>query len=317
MSEILISGWRFKTLLVVGLLSACGYLLTFVLGGWAPVWAAFARIDVDTLAALLALNLASLALRFLRWQMYLRALGHRVPWWPHLRMYLAGFAFTLTPGNAGEAVRTVFLKRHGVDYTAGLAAQFSERLSDLAALLLLGAVGLGQFPQLRPALFAAAAALALTLLVLVQGHWIERWGGGAATRRGRLWRLIRHTGQLIVQARRCHSLPLLLLALALGVIAWVTEALVLYRILQAFGEAILLRTAVFGEAAAILAGGLTVLPGGLGGAEATLAALLVFAGVTAPNALAATTLFRLATLWFTVGIGLLALAACRRADQRS
>ena len=317
MSQVLISDWRFKALLAVGLLSAGGYLLAFALGGWQPVWAALAGVSGGGLAALLGLSLANLALRFLRWQLYLRALGHRLPWAPHLRMYLAGFAFTLTPGNAGEAVRTVFLKRHGVAYTDGLAAQFSERLSDLAALLLLAAIGLGQVPQLRPALLIAAVGLAVALLVLAQGGRLLRWSARTPHRPGRVWRFLHHTAQLVAQARRCHTLPLLGLALLLGVAAWTVEALVLFRILQELGHAIALQAAVFAEAAAILAGSLTIVPGGLGGTEATLVGLLMLSQIGTPQALAATALFRLATLWFTVGVGLLALAASQRADQRS
>ncbi len=316
MSEVLISGWRFKALLLVGLASVAGYLLAFAIGGWAPVWAALGGVSASGLAVLLGLSIANIGLRFLRWHLYLRALGHRVPWLVNLRMYLAGFALTLTPGNAGEAVRTVFLKRHGVHYTDGLAAQLSERLSDLAALLLLAAVGLSQFPRLRPALLVAAAALGLALALLAQGHWLQRYADGASTRPGRRWTLLRHASRLIEQARRCHSLPLLPLALTLGVLAWTTEALVLYRILQQIGQAVTVQTAIFAEASAILAGALTIVPGGVGGTEATLVALLALSGVAAPQALASTALFRLATLWFTVGIGLMALAASRRATQR-
>lgn len=78
-----------------------------------------------------------------------------------------------------------------------------------------------------------------------------------------------------------------------------------------------LHDALFTPAASLVAGGLTVLPGGLGGTEATLAALLVFQGLPAPQAIAATALFRLLSLWFTIGLGLLALARSRRAADHA
>ncbi len=36
-SEVLISGWRFKASLLLGLVCAAGYLLAFAIGGRAPV----------------------------------------------------------------------------------------------------------------------------------------------------------------------------------------------------------------------------------------------------------------------------------------
>ena len=60
-------------------------------------------------------------------------------------------------------------------------------------------------------------------------------------------------------------------------------------------------------ALAMLAGALSFLPGGLGGAEAVMVAALTLKGVDQPSAVAATIIIRLATLWFAVALGLLAL----------
>ncbi|MDX8386197.1 MAG: lysylphosphatidylglycerol synthase domain-containing protein, partial [Gallionella sp.] len=57
----------------------------------------------------------------------------------------------------------------------------------------------------------------------------------------------------------------------------------------------------------MMVGALSFLPGGLGGAEATMVALLILNDVAQPQAVAATVLIRLATLWFAVGLGVVAL----------
>ncbi len=68
--------------------------------------------------------------------------------------------------------------------------------------------------------------------------------------------------------------------------------------------------AMFTYALAMLAGALSFLPGGLGGAEAVMMALLLFKGVPEPLAIAATIVIRLTTLWFAVvlGVGIMTLA---------
>jgi len=57
----------------------------------------------------------------------------------------------------------------------------------------------------------------------------------------------------------------------------------------------------------MLVGALSFLPGGLGGAEATMVALLILNHVDQPQSVAATILIRLATLWFAVVLGVIAL----------
>jgi uncharacterized protein (TIRG00374 family) len=60
---------------------------------------------------------------------------------------------------------------------------------------------------------------------------------------------------------------------------------------------------VFVYALAMLAGAVSFMPGGLGGAEAVMVGLLVWKGMNSADAVAATVLIRLATLWFAVAIG--------------
>jgi uncharacterized protein (TIRG00374 family) len=60
---------------------------------------------------------------------------------------------------------------------------------------------------------------------------------------------------------------------------------------------------------------LSFLPGGLGGAEAVMISLLVLQGMTTPAAVAATVFIRLATLWFAVCLGLIALLKSRHGER--
>jgi uncharacterized protein (TIRG00374 family) len=69
--------------------------------------------------------------------------------------------------------------------------------------------------------------------------------------------------------------------------------------------------AVFVYAISMLAGALSFLPGGLGGAEIVMVSLLVWKGMGSADAIAATVLIRLSTLWFAVAIGVAALLALR------
>ena len=307
MSEPLMSGWRYRAVVLSVVASALGYLGFSLWGGWQAVSAAIS--EVGLLGIVIALGLSSLnyALRFVRWQIYLGVLGHRLPWRPSLGIYLAGFALTTTPGKAGEALRGVLLKTWNVPYPHSFAAFFSERLSDLFAVVLLALFGLALYPAAQPMVIAGLALIAAALLMLSQRRLLERLAKAAASGHSRLHRLLGHLLEVLIQAQHCHRLSLLPVLTLLSVMAWGAEALAFHWILVWMGADIGLTFAVFVYALAMLAGAISFMPGGLGGAEAVMVALLMWKGMASADAIAATVLIRLATLWFAVGIGALML----------
>lgn len=307
MSEALyLSGWRYRAVILSVVGAAFGYLGFSLWAGWQAVGSAVARVGMGGIALALLLSLVNYGLRFLRWQGYLRAFGHAVPWRPSLRIYLAGFALTTTPGKAGEALRGLLLKPWGVPYPQSFAAFFSERLSDMFAVVLLTLFGLSLYPQARPLIAVGVGLVATGLLLLAQRRLIGRLAGTLPQSGGRLCGLLRGLLDALLEARRCHRPGLLAGATLLGVTAWSAEALAFHWVLQWMGAEVPLAFAVFVYALAMLAGALSFMPGGLGGAEAAMVALLVWQGMAGADAVAATVLIRLATLWFAVGLG----AAC-------
>jgi uncharacterized protein (TIRG00374 family) len=100
---------------------------------------------------------------------------------------------------------------------------------------------------------------------------------------------------------------MLLYGIAIGLVAWGADGVILYYIMNVLGNDLSLTTVLFIYAFSILVGALSFLPGGLGGTEATMVTLLILNHVAQPQAVAATVLVRLATLWFGVAIGIFSL----------
>ena len=292
-------------------LAALGYLGLSLWAGWRDVVAAVVQVGPWVLAGLLALSLVNYLLRFLRWARYLALLDAPVPWRINLDAYFAGFALTTSPGKVGEMLRSVLLKPHGVPPAASVAAFFAERVSDLLAILVLAAVGLWAYAPARPIVGLALAAVVVALLLV---QWtaliaaIDRW----AQARPQKWaRLVVKLCEVVLHFRRCFSLPVMGMGLALGVVAWFAEGLGFWWLLLALDHPLPLSTAVFIYAFAMLVGALSFLPGGLGGSEAAMVALLSLNGFPEASAVSATLICRLATLWFAVGLGALFLGRRR------
>lgn len=294
--------WHYRAVTWSMLLAVAGYLGFALWSGWQEVVTAVARVGLAGVTAALVLSLVNYGLRFVRWQAYLQAMGHAVPWRPSLNIYIAGFALTTTPGKAGETLRSVLLRRWGIPYPTSLAAFLSERLSDLLAVVVLALLGLAAYPPSQPLTAVGGAGVLAVLLVLSSQRLLARLHG-AVTGTARIPSLLRSALQILLQARRCHTPALLAGATALSLVAWAAEAGAFYLILHWMGLDVPLVFAVFVYAISMLAGALSFMPGGLGGAEVVMVTLLTWKGIGNPDAIAATVLIRLTTLWFAVGIG--------------
>lgn len=317
MTHTVLSGWRFRALLLIVLLSAVGYLMFSLWGGWQEVVAAMVRVGLIGTAIALMLSLVNYGLRFVRWQKFLALLGHRVHTPESLRIYIAGFGLTILPGKAGEVIRSLFLKHHGVSYPESLAAFFSEQFSNLISMLLLVSIGLWVYPPAKPLVVILAALIVTGLVVLQQTKWLQALKVIAQNKLpARPAHFITSAIEIVLHSGRCFRLPMLLYGIALGLVAWGAEGMAFYYIMHVLGSDLSLPTALFIYAFSMLVGALSFLPGGLGGAEATMVTLLILNHVAQPQAVAATVLIRLATLWFAVALGVIALTMSERGGSR-
>lgn len=267
-----------------------------------------------TFAAACGLSLANYGLRFLKWEYYLRVLGIRgVPKGESLLIFLSGFVLTVTPGKVGEVFKSVVLQdRWGVPVARTAPIVVAERLTDLLGVVALIAVGSASFPG--GAAWATAGFL-VVLAILVFASAERLWRAvvgllprlpGPAGRAGaraapRLVAALTSLQDLVAPSR-------LAVPTALSIVGWALEGVGTWLLLQGFGEAASVARAAFCYAVATLAGALVPVPGGLGVTEKVLEELMVaVAGV--PGAVATPTMIlgRLATLWFAVLVGFVAL----------
>lgn len=265
--------------------------------------------------AALGLALANYAIRFVRWEMYLRRQDVRVPLGTSALVFGAGLSLAITPGKVGELVKSYLLRQlHDVPATRTAPVVVAERVSDLVALILLAIVGVAGY-GIAPTLVLAAAGLVVTGLVLLAWPRPTRALIDLVTR-PRLVRRLRAPLHDIYGglAALCRPAPLAA-ATALALPAWACECVGFALIVNAFpGAHVDLGLAMVIYAATTIAGALSFLPGGLGVTEGVMTMLLVHgtARLDSATALDATLLTRLATLWFAVVVGLVCLAAARR-----
>ena len=296
-----------QLLLMLGLV-ATAYAAALLVWGDSPgaMTASLARLWSFTGLQAAALCLLGYGLRGMRWRLWMAHYGRHFGWLQGLRLYLAGYAFTPTPGNIGEATRGLMLASNPLGARQSLAIFGAERLADLLCLLLLclpGVWWLASHEGVKDSrtVMLALAALGLVLLVgLAAAFWLR-----AALSVRFAW---------LREAWHCLTVrPLVWFGLTL--VAWAGQGVAAWLVCRELGVDITLVTVTGFYAVAMVAGALSALPAGLGGTEAVLAGLLAAHGASAGTALTETVLIRLLTLWLAVAIGIATLlysAAIRR-----
>ncbi|MCL4393784.1 MAG: flippase-like domain-containing protein [Chloroflexi bacterium] len=302
--------------------AALVYLALTLYGDASKVGEAFLHWDWRWLPIVLLAVLSNYGIRFVRWHYYLHVTGiEGVPLRSSLLIFVSGFSLTMVPGKLGELLKSVLLKSHyniPISYSASIVA--AERLTDVIGVAFLAAFGVTILPMGVPLLVATLAILAV-IVALMQSRTLAE-------------RLIDLVGQLPIVGRfsdlaknMYESAYLMLrlgplaIAFVLAVAAWFGECLALFLILIGFGlqaSPSLLLSATFTYALASLVGAVTLMPGGLGTTEGTIASLVqLLMGASSTIAAGATLLVRVCTLWFAIVLGGIALFIFGRLEGES
>jgi uncharacterized protein (TIRG00374 family) len=258
-------------------------------------------------------SLLNYGFRIVRWQRYLARLGWRLP----LRFvgptYIAGFAFTVSPGKVGEMARARYYSRLGVSLPNVAGAFFVERLMDVMAMLVLAALLATAAPRYHAAMWSAGAMVVVVLMALSLTPWAaiaRRFE--AMPRFPRATRLAAGAASALSAARILLSPGALLCGFLLGLLAWGLEGVGFFVLGSMFPAGNLTLASGAGiYAVAILVGAVSFLPGGLGSTEAVMTALLATHGFNVADALLVTLVCRIVTLWLAVLIGWAAVISLR------
>lgn len=260
----------------------------------------------------LLLTGGNFALRFVRWHLYLLRLDARVRLGQSALVFLAGFAMAVTPGKMGEVIKALLLKEsYDIPVARTAPIPIAERVTDVVGLLLLSGLGALVIPACT---IVAVTCLFGVVFIIVALTW-RRLGERLVGLVARLPKVRRFEPKL----RLAHSTLLelskprtLALATLLSAVSWGLQCACVPLFSGWFGVELSLFESFLVYSAPLLAGALSLIPGGLGITEASMTGgILSIGGAAATPAVAAaiTIITRIASFWFAVVVGFAALFA--------
>ncbi len=293
-----------RRVIAVMVLATILYLALAISTGWEQMKASLTAFPAArVMPQVLGLVLLGWFLRGLRWHYFVRRMGWAIPFGPSLLAFLASFAFTVTPGKAGEVVKAGLLRdRYDISMANVAGVLLTERLGDLIAILLLAIGGLTLLPN-AIGYFAVCLAIVLFITAFVLYEKLYRAILGKMSKSPKLARPAEKVLNLLITAKALLQPAPFLVGLGIAIVSWACEALAFALILHGFGLPVEVLTAFSIYGLATVIGALSMLPGGVGGVEVSMGLLLKAIGYKASAIAAPIFLVRISTLWFTSLLG--------------
>ncbi|MFA5950046.1 MAG: lysylphosphatidylglycerol synthase transmembrane domain-containing protein [Hyphomicrobium sp.] len=298
-----------KTTLRLGALVAVAYLTALaVVDSGRNVFARVADV-AGVMPILMIASLGAYGFRFLRWRMLLASIGHPTPLGRGFLAYIAGFAFTASPGKAGELLRLRYFGQMGVPHAHGVACFVFERLLDLIVLLMLAGPIAANAPGFGVAMAFVAVVVAAIVLVAIAAtprKWLQHRLRTSGYRRSARWSRV----LLLGISATYQFLPIrrLVPAVLLGLAAWSIQGLGYAAALTWLGISLPWPVLWAVPPAATLIGAASMIPGGIGTTEAATVLLLTHFGADFDRAVLAAIALRLGSMWFAVLVGFFSMA---------
>jgi len=302
---------RTHGLWVTALLTVAVFFGLFLFGDAPAVVDALGSLELWRIGAVFGLVTVSYGIRFLKWEYYLRTLRIDVPLKTSLLIFVSGLMMVITPGKAGEVWKAWFLRdEQGIPVNQTAPVVGAERVTDLLALAAFAFLGVVLYRQ-------SSTTLIGVTIVFLGGVALLQWRS-LCLRILTLCETIPLVGSYADEIREFYESAYTLfrpqplaVAMMISLVAWGMEGIALWIVLNGFVTDASILVALFVLGLGSVVGAASLLPGGLGAAEASMVGLLVFFEYTRTIAVSSTLVIRVGTLWYGAVLGTVVFVSYR------
>lgn len=280
----------------------------------------FGEFDWIYFPLILALSFCNYIIRFYKWEYYRKLLNIELKPKASFLIFFATFVMSVTPGKMGELLKSYLVREeNGTPLSRSAPIIIAERLTDFISVVLLCIAGAFVFDYGQG---------------IITGVGLFFLGGVAVISSRKIsLAIISYLEKIKFLSKFAHKfheayesiytlvkMKPLIIATVVSAAAWFCECLGLYVILRVYSSFthidVSLMSAVFIYGFSTIIGSIAMLPGGLGVTEASLTGLMVLLKIPKDVSVASTFIIRVATLWFAVLLGVVAVYFYQRYSHK-
>lgn len=257
------------------------------------------------------LTYGNFVIRFYKWEYYRKLLNIELKTKISFLIFMSTFVMSVTPGKMGELLKSYLVREeNGTPISRSAPIIIAERLTDFISVVLLCIAGAFVFDYGKNIVLGVGVFF-VSCVILISSRRISLRIISFLEK----LKMFHKAGEKIHEAYESIYILVkikpLIIAVSMSVVAWFLECLGLYVILKVYSHLtninVSIMSAVFIYGFSTIIGSIAMLPGGLGLTEASLTGLMVFLKIPKDVSVASTFIIRIATLWFSVVVGIVSV----------
>lgn len=284
------------------------YTIFLIFADLKLVYADITTMNLNYLPIIILLPPCSWLILFIRWNILLKNSGTCIPLKDSLKINLAGYALSITPGKVGELFKAHFIKtKFGVPQKNTMPIVAVEQFYTLLGLTCVGLIGISQFQFGLYVMGITASVLVLAFLILSSKLAFHKFSKILS----KIPFLSKYTESLLDShfiIKKSLGKRIFIYCTSLSILFWIIEGVVVYFVLLSFDiDSLELFHVVSIYGTSIILGVISFIPLGMGVVEGSFTGFLVLEKINVSLALTIVITIRLFTRWYGVAVGLISL----------
>ena len=266
------------------------------------------NFKINYLPLILFLVSASWTPLFIKWHFLLKNCEIHVPLKKSILVFLSGPAFEITPGQIGALVKSQILKTSSnIPRTKTVPIIVVEKVYDLIGAVLASIIGI-VILGMEPHLIVIAILVLVTIFFFVYYRPASEIFFKQITKRKFFSKYVENISDFYEIVHKSTNVKVATTCILLALTYWFMVSAAAYYTLIAFDINILDYLKVLAiYATSTLLGAISFIPAGIGITEGSITGLFTLNGIDVSTALILSVMIRVLTLWYTVGVGFVAL----------
>ena len=295
--------------LILILISVVGvYAIFLFVSDFNIVSEKISNFKINYLPLILLLVSASLVPLIIKWHFLLKNCEIDIPLTKSIAVFLSGLAFEITPGQIGVLMKSQILKTSfNISHTKTVPIVMVEKVYDLIGAILASIIGIIILGMDLYLIIIAILVLTIVFFIIyyrpASKLFLKR-----ITKTKYFSKYVENISEFDKIVQKSTSVKIATICILLAVTYWFIISTAVYYTLIAFDVNTLDYLKVLAiYATSALLGAVSLIPGGVGIAEGTIAGLLTLEGIDISIALVLSVVIRIFTFWFVVVVGFISL----------